>query len=70
MMNERTKFVKQQTGKTLKELAKEIGYSEITLTCILRGTRQASYTLAKILANRTGVSPMYFLEDLKAEDQP
>jgi len=63
MMNERTKFVKQQTGKTLKELAKEIGYSEITLTMILRGKRQSSYGLAKVLAEKTGVSPMYFLEN-------
>ena len=70
MMNERTKFVKQQTGKTIQELAKEIGYSDKTIINALRGRYRAGYDLAKILAEKTGASPLYFMEDLKAEDQP
>ena len=68
-MNEKTKLIKQRTGMTLKALAKEIGYAETSLTCALRGHYQMGYPLAKILAERTGVSPLYFLEDnAKLED--
>jgi hypothetical protein len=62
-MNEKTKLIKQRTGMTLKALAKEIGYAETSLTCALRGHYQMGYPLAKILAQKTGMSPLYFLED-------
>jgi hypothetical protein len=62
-MNEKTKLVKEKTGMTLKDLAKEIGYAETSLTCALRGHYQMGYPLAKILAQKTGMSPLYFLED-------
>ncbi len=62
-MNEKTKLVKEKTGMTLKALAKEIGYAETSLTCALRGHYQMGYPLAKILAQKTGMSPLYFLED-------
>jgi lambda repressor-like predicted transcriptional regulator len=68
-MNEKTRLVKEKTGMTLKALSKEIGYAETSLTCALRGHYQMGYPLAKILAERTGVSPLYFLEDnAKLED--
>jgi lambda repressor-like predicted transcriptional regulator len=62
-MNEKTKLIKQRTGMTLKALAKEIGYAETSLTCALRGHYQMGYPLAKLLAQKTGMSPLYFLED-------
>ena len=62
-MNEKTKLVKEKTGMTLKALAKEIGYAETSLTCALRGHYQMGYPLAKLLAQKTGMSPLYFLED-------
>jgi len=62
-MNEKTKLIKQRTGMTLKALSKEIGYAETSLTCALRGHYQMGYPLAKILAQKTGMSPLYFLED-------
>ena len=62
-MNEKTKLIKQRTGMTLKALAKEIGYAETSLTCALRGHYQMGYPLAKILAQKTGMSPLYFLEN-------
>lgn len=62
MMNKKTRLVKEKTGMTLKDLAKEIGYAETSLTCALRGHYQMGYPLAKILAQRTGMSPLYFLE--------
>jgi transcriptional regulator with XRE-family HTH domain len=62
-MNEKTKLVKEKTGMNIKDLAKEIGYHESTLINVLRGKHQSSYTLAKILAEKTGMSPLYFLED-------
>ena len=62
-MNEKTKLIKQRTGMTLKALAKEIGYAETSLTCALRGHYQMGYPLAKILAQKTGMSPLYFMED-------
>ncbi len=62
-MNEKTKLVKEKTGMTLKALSKEIGYAETSLTCALRGHYQMGYPLAKILAQKTGMSPLYFLED-------
>ncbi len=61
-MNDKTKLVKEKTGMTLKDLSKEIGYHESTLINVLRGKNQSSYSLAKILAQRTGMSPLYFLE--------
>ena len=62
-MNEKTKLIKQRTGMTLKALSKEIGYAETSLTCALRGHYQMGYPLAKLLAQKTGMSPLYFLED-------
>jgi lambda repressor-like predicted transcriptional regulator len=62
-MNEKTKLIKQRTGMTLKALAKEIGYAETSLTCALRGHYRMGYPLAKLLAQKTGMSPLYFLED-------
>jgi DNA-binding XRE family transcriptional regulator len=62
-MNEKTKLVKEKTGMSIKDLAKEIGYHETTIVNVLRGKHQSSYTLAKILAEKTGMSPLYFLED-------
>jgi transcriptional regulator with XRE-family HTH domain len=68
-MNEKTRFVKEKTGLTLKELAVQIGYDHKTISEGLRGQIQIGYKLAKILAERTGVSPLYFLEDnAKLED--
>ena len=68
-MNEKTKLVKEKTGMNIKDLAKEIGYTEKTIVCALRGKQRAGYDLAKILAEKTGVSPLYFLEDnAKLED--
>ncbi len=61
-MNEKTRFVKEKTGLTLKELAVQIGYNENTLVQGLRGQIQTGYKLAKILAERTGASPIYFME--------
>ena len=62
-MNEKTKLVKEKTGMNIKDLAKEIGYHETTIVNVLRGKHQSNYTLAKILAEKTGMSPLYFLED-------
>lgn len=62
MMNKKTRLVKEKTGMTIRDLSKEIGYHETTIVNILRGKNQSSYTLAKILAERTGMSPLYFLE--------
>jgi DNA-binding XRE family transcriptional regulator len=62
-MNEKTKLVKEKTGMNIKDLAKEIGYHETTIVNVLRGKHQSSYTLAKILAEKTGMSPLYFMED-------
>ena len=62
-MNEKTRLVKEKTGMTLKALSKEIGYAETSLTCALRGHYQMGYPLAKLLAQKTGMSPLYFLED-------
>ena len=45
-----------------KDLAKEIGYAPKTLVCALRGKQRAGYDLAKILAEKTGMSPLYFME--------
>jgi transcriptional regulator with XRE-family HTH domain len=61
-MNEKTKLVKEETGMSIKDLAKEIGYHESTLINVLRGKNQSSYSLAKILAEKTGQSPIYFME--------
>jgi predicted transcriptional regulator len=46
----------------IKDLAKEIGYTEKTIVCALRGKQRAGYDLAKILAEKTGQSPLYFME--------
>jgi predicted transcriptional regulator len=62
-MNEKTKLVKEKTGMNIKDLAKEIGYTEKTIVCALRGKQRAGYDLAKILAEKTGMSPLYFMED-------
>lgn len=69
MMNKKTRLVKEKTGMTLRDLSKEIGYHETTIINILRGKNQSSYTLAKILAERTGMSPLYFLENESEDDQ-
>lgn len=69
MMNKKTRLVKEKTGMTLKALAKEIGYTEKTLVCALRGKQRAGYDLAKLLAQRTGISPLYFLENESEDDQ-
>jgi predicted transcriptional regulator len=61
-MNEKTKLVKEKTGMSIKDLAKEIGYTEKTIVCALRGKQRAGYDLAKILAEKTGQSPIYFME--------
>ncbi len=62
-MNDKTKFVKQKTGMTLKELASQIGYSNKHIVESLRGKCQMSYSLAKVLAEKTGESPIYFMEN-------
>jgi len=62
-MNDKTKFVKQKTGMTLKELASQIGYSNKHIVESLRGKCQMSYSLAKVLAEKTGASPIYFMEN-------
>ena len=62
MMNKKTRLVKEKTGMTLKDLSKEIGYAEGSLTKALRGHNSMGYPLAKILAQRTGMSPLYFME--------
>lgn len=69
MMNKKTRLVKEKTGMTIRDLSKEIGYHETTIINILRGKNQSSYTLAKILAERTGMSPLYFLENESEDDQ-
>jgi len=46
----------------IKDLAKEIGYHETTIVNVLRGKHQSSSPLAKILAEKTGQSPIYFME--------
>ena len=61
-MNEKTKLVKEKTGMNIGDLAKEIGYAPKTLVCALRGKQRAGYDLAKILAEKTGMSPLYFME--------
>ncbi len=61
-MNDKTKLVKEKTGMNIKDLAKEIGYTEKTIVCALRGKQRAGYDLAKILAEKTGQSPLYFME--------
>lgn len=62
-MSDKTKFVKQKTNMTLKELASQIGYSNKHIVESLRGKCQMSYSLAKILAEKTGASPLYFMEN-------
>ena len=69
MMNKKTRLVKEKTGMTIKDLSKEIGYTEKTLVCALRGKQRAGYDLAKLLAQRTGISPLYFLENESEDDQ-
>ena len=68
-MNEKTRLVKEKTGMTLRDLSKEIGYTEKTLVCALRGKQRAGYDLAKLLAERTGMSPLYFLENESEDDE-
>lgn len=68
MMNKKTRLVKEKTGMTLRDLSKEIGYTEKTLVCALRGKQRAGYDLAKLLAERTGMSPLYFLENESEDD--
>jgi transcriptional regulator with XRE-family HTH domain len=48
---------------TLKELASQIGYSDRHIIEGLRGKTQISYSLAKTLAEKTGASPIYFMEN-------
>jgi predicted transcriptional regulator len=67
-MNEKTKLVKEKTGMSIKDLAKEIGYTEKTIVCALRGKQRAGYDLAKILAEKTGQSPIYFMEHDNGKD--
>ncbi len=67
-MNEKTKLVKEKTGMSIKALAKEIGYAEKTIICALRGKQRAGYDLAKLLAERTGQSPLYFMEHDHGEE--
>jgi transcriptional regulator with XRE-family HTH domain len=67
-MNEKTKLVKEKTGMNIKDLAREIGYHETTIINVLRGKNQSSYQLAKILAEKTGMSPLYFLENDHGKD--
>lgn len=62
-MNEKTKLIKQRTGMNLKDLAKEFGYAEASLTKALRGHNSMGYSLAKLLAQKTGESPLYFMEN-------
>jgi transcriptional regulator with XRE-family HTH domain len=62
-MSDKTKFVKEKTGMTLKELASQIGYSNKHIVESLRGKCQMSYSLAKVLAEKTGASPIYFMEN-------
>ena len=62
-MSDTTKFVKEKTGMTLKELASQIGYNDNTLIMGLRGKNRIGYDLAKILAEKTGASPIYFMEN-------
>ena len=69
MMNKKTRLVKEKTGMTLRDLSKEIGYHETTIVNILRGKQRAGYDLAKLLAERTGMSPLYFLENESEDDQ-
>ena len=69
MMNKKTRLVKEKTGMTLRDLSKEIGYTEKTLVCALRGKQRAGYDLAKLLAERTGMSPIYFMESQDTKDE-
>ena len=69
MMNKKTRLVKEKTGMNLRDLSKEIGYTEKTLVCALRGKQRAGYDLAKLLAERTGMSPLYFLESQEDESE-
>lgn len=69
MMNKKTRLVKEKTGMTLRDLSKEIGYAEGSLTKALRGHNSMGYPLAKILAQRTGMSPLYFLENESEDDE-
>lgn len=69
MMNKKTRLVKEKTGMNLKDLAKEFGYAEASLTKALRGHNSMGYSLAKLLAQRTGMSPLYFLENESEDDQ-
>ena len=62
-MNEKTKLIKQRTGMNLKDLAKEFGYAEASLSKALRGHNSMGYSLAKLLAQKTGESPLYFMEN-------
>ena len=62
-MNDKTRFVKEKTGMTLKDLAAQIGYSNKHIVEGLRGKSQISYSLAKTLAEKTGASPLYFMEN-------
>ena len=62
-MSDKTRFVKEKTGMTLKELAAQIGYSNKHIVLVLRGKSQVSYSLAKTLAEKTGASPIYFMEN-------
>ena len=62
-MNDKTKFVKEKTGMTLKDLAAQIGYNDNTLIMGLRGKNRIGYDLAKALAEKTGASPLYFMEN-------
>ena len=48
---------------TIKELASQIGYNDNTLIMGLRGKNRIGYDLAKILAEKTGASPLYFMEN-------
>ena len=62
-MGDKTRFVKEKTGMTIKELAAQIGYSNKHIVEGLRGKTQISYSLAKTLAEKTGASPIYFMEN-------
>jgi DNA-binding XRE family transcriptional regulator len=59
--SEKTMLIKQKTGKTLREVAKDLGYTETMLCLVCGGKVKPSWELARALAKLTGESAEYFL---------
>lgn len=62
-MCDKSKLLKQRTGKKIKQIAFELGYSPNMLYMILNGKATPSWELARSLARLIGEEPTFFLPE-------